>query len=98
MCVGATCDSVCTAADVFALDDCALLSFASKSPRSDGRARATPENHQIKFFRLRLLKNMGGWRGLGALHATLPFSATGSLLTCIDLTRSAADAPSSASP
>ena len=44
----------------FALDDCDLLSFASKSPRSDGRARATPENHQIKFFRLRLLKYLSG--------------------------------------
>lgn len=36
--------------DPFALDDCDSLSFASKSPRSDDRAPATPENHQIKFF------------------------------------------------
>jgi asparagine synthase (glutamine-hydrolysing) len=26
-----------------------------------------------KFFRLRSFKNLRGWRGLGALHATLPF-------------------------
>ena len=29
-------------ADVFALDDCDLLFFAGKSPRSAGRARAAP--------------------------------------------------------
>jgi hypothetical protein len=40
--------------------NCDLLSLASKSQRSDGRARATPGNHQIKFLRLRLLKHMGG--------------------------------------
>src|SRR5438552_1206050 len=61
------------AANILAIDDCDTLAFASKRPRSDGRARAATENHQIKFFRLRLLKNMGGWRGLGALHATFPF-------------------------
>jgi len=32
----------------------------AKSPRSDGRARATPENHEIKFFWLRLLTRLGG--------------------------------------
>jgi hypothetical protein len=61
------------AANILAIDDCDLLAFASKRPCSDGRARAATENHQIKFFRLRLLKNMGGWRGLRALHATFPF-------------------------
>src|SRR5437879_9234883 len=86
------------AANILAINDYNALAFASKRPRSDGRARAATENHQIKFFRLRLLKNMAGWRGLGALHATFPFWATRSLLTCIDLTRSAADAPSSDSP
>src|SRR6202035_957432 len=82
------------AANILAIDDGDALAFAGKRPRSDGRARAATENHQIKFFRLRLLKNMGGWRGLDGLHATFPFLATGSLLTCIDLTRAAADAPS----
>jgi hypothetical protein len=38
------------------IDNCDLLSFASKSPRSDGRARAATGNHQIKIFRLCLLK------------------------------------------
>src|SRR6267154_2426164 len=61
------------AANILAIDDCDALAFASKGPRSDGRARAATENHQIKFFGLRLLKNLGGWRGLGALHATFPF-------------------------
>src|SRR5437588_8875872 len=61
------------AANVLAIDDCDTLAFASKSPRGYGRARAATENHQIKFFRLHYLNNMGGWRGLGALHATLPF-------------------------
>ena len=61
------------AANILAIDDCDALAFASKRLRSNGRARAATENHQIKFFRLRLLKNMGGWRGLGALHATFPF-------------------------
>src|ERR1700728_3663790 len=37
-------------------DDRDVLSFASKSPRSDGRARTTSENHQIIFFRLGLLE------------------------------------------
>jgi hypothetical protein len=40
-------------ADVFAVDDCDFLSFTGKSLRRDARARATAENHQIKFFRLR---------------------------------------------
>src|SRR5258708_549913 len=69
-----------------------------KRPGIDRRARAATENHQIRCYRLRLLKNMGGWRGLGALHADFPFRVTGSLLAWINLTRSAADAPSSASP
>jgi hypothetical protein len=34
----------------------------------------------------------------GALHATFPFGATGSLLARIDFTRSADDAPSSDNP
>src|SRR5437899_2084973 len=61
------------AANILAIDDCDTLAFASKRPRSYGRTRAATKDHQIKFFRLRLLKNMGGWRGLGALHATFPF-------------------------
>jgi hypothetical protein len=61
------------AADILAIDDCDTLAFAGKRLRSDGRTRAATENHQIKFFRLRLLKTMGGWRGLGILHATFPF-------------------------
>src|SRR5580704_906300 len=48
------------AANILAIDDCDALAFASKRPRSDGRARATTENHQIKFFRLRLLKYLSG--------------------------------------
>jgi hypothetical protein len=40
--------------------NCDALAFASKSPRSDGRSRPTPENHQIKIFRLRLPKCLGG--------------------------------------
>src|ERR1700758_99087 len=63
------------AANILAIDDCDALAFASKRPRSDGRARAATENHQIKFFRLRLLKIMDGWRDLGAVHATFPFLA-----------------------
>ena len=35
---------------------------------------------------------------VAVLHADVPFRATGSLLACIDFTRSAADAPSSGSP
>src|SRR5437870_1415317 len=85
------------AANILAIDDCDALAFASKRPRSDGRARAATENHQIKFFRLRLL-NVGGWRGHGALHATFPLRAADSLLARIDLTRSADEAPSSDSP
>src|SRR6266849_6288541 len=84
--------------NVFALDDCDALSVSSKRPRSDSRPRAAPEHHQVKCFRLCLRNSLGGWRVLQALHATCPFRATGSLLACMDLTRSAADAPSSASP
>ena len=56
--------------NIFPVDNCDALAFADKRPRSDGRTRAAAENHQIKFFRLRLLENMGGWRVLCALHAT----------------------------
>src|SRR5258707_4898708 len=61
-------------ADIFALDDCDSLSLASKSPRRDGRACAAPENHQIKFFRLRLLKYLSrsGSAAFGPFHATFP--------------------------
>ncbi len=72
-------------ADVFAVDYRDALSFASKRPRSDGRAGAATENHEIKFFRLRV-------------HADFPFRATGSLVARIDLTSAADDAPSSDSP
>ena len=36
------------------------LGHTQSPPRRDGRARATPENHQIKFFRLRLLNYLSG--------------------------------------
>src|SRR5207244_11945670 len=84
--------------NVCALDDGDALSVSSKRPGSNGRPRAPTENHQVKCFRLRLRNSLGGWSVLQALHATCPFRATGSLLACMDVTRSAADAPSSASP
>jgi len=43
------------AANILAIDDCDTLAFASKRPCGDARARVAAENHQIKFFRLRLL-------------------------------------------
>ena len=45
----------------------------AKLQGSNGRARATPENHQIKFFRLRRRKYLSGRGVFGALHATFPF-------------------------
>src|SRR5262249_9346240 len=56
------------------------------------------EDHQIVCFRVGLLQRLGGRSVLRALHADVPFRATGSLLACIDFMRSAADAPSSDSP
>jgi hypothetical protein len=44
-----------TILDVFAID----APFASKRPRSDGRARAATENYQIELFWLRLVKEHG---------------------------------------
>ncbi len=61
------------AANILAIDDCDPPAFGGKRPRGDGRARTATENHQIKLFRLRLLEKIGGWRGLGVLHATFPF-------------------------
>src|SRR5262249_5177257 len=61
------------AAYVFAIDNCNALSFCRKRPGRDRRTRATTENHQIKFFRLRLLETMDGGRGLATLHAIFPF-------------------------
>src|SRR5579864_1755039 len=43
------------AANILAIEDCDTLAFPSKRPRSDGRTRTATENHQVKFFRLRLL-------------------------------------------
>jgi hypothetical protein len=43
-------------ANILAVDDRDTLSFGCKGPRSNGRSRPAPENHQIKFFRLRLLQ------------------------------------------
>jgi hypothetical protein len=60
-------------ADVFALDDCDSFAFPGKSPRSDGRTRAAPENHQIKFFGLRLLNYPRGRGVFGAVHGSFPF-------------------------
>jgi Pyridine nucleotide-disulphide oxidoreductase len=40
--------------NIFAIDHCNALAFASTRPRKDGRTRAATENYQIKFFRLRL--------------------------------------------
>src|SRR4029077_2527312 len=48
------------AANILAIDDCDALAFASKRPRSDSRARAATENHQVELFRLHLLKYLGG--------------------------------------
>src|SRR5213596_123472 len=46
------------------------LGHTQSPPRRDGRARAPPENHQIRFFRLRLLNYLSGCDAFGALHAT----------------------------
>src|SRR5439155_2976113 len=83
---------------VLALDDGDALSVSRKRPGSNGRPRAPTEHHQVTCFRLRLRHSLGGWSVLQALHTTCPFRATGSLLPCMDVTRSAADAPASDSP
>src|SRR5437899_682378 len=66
------------AANILAIDDCDLLSFASKRPRGDGRTRATTENHQIKFFRLRLLKEHGRMEGSRCSSCDFSFLEVGS--------------------
>jgi hypothetical protein len=48
------------AANILAINDCDALPFAGKRPGSNGGARAATENHQIKFFRLRLLNCLSG--------------------------------------
>src|SRR5260370_20950718 len=49
------------AANILSIDDCDAPAFGGKRPPTNGRARTPTDNHQIKFFPLRLLRNMGGW-------------------------------------
>jgi hypothetical protein len=54
------------AANILAIDDYDALPSPANVHAAMGRTSTAAENHEIKFFRLQLLKNMGGWRGLGA--------------------------------
>ncbi len=61
-------------------------------------AACSPNNGVVRIECQNGRSYLSGRGAFGAVHATFPFRATGSLLARIDLTRSADDAPSSDNP